>query len=386
MGMAASQSRLLTLTARMTDVEFAAQQIEAKKLALATQKDKLYEDYEAALDATKIVVKYGEPGSYTSVDANYNSVCAYNPNRLQNYAIKSNKTGKLIVTDEIKYAYQEYGNDKFAFAWAMLGFDESFSSTDSNAKMGKDLGVNKSQYNNHDTSTSGTTGNIEKSTLIMTDVENAVYDMMTTEEGNTLENYYKAITKATDTSKAQEAYDTFKELLYSKYSQEIFDKMSAIRAKKDSDYNKDCEWEDISDEFNYYVELWSAIDEAGGCEAIDGQYESGQTGTDWFKAMTEAGYITILEFTYSGCNKGWNEISVTTSTTGNYLQSIKDETNLKKAEAEYEYELSIISSKDSKYDKELSKLETERTAIKAEIDSIKTQRNDNIERTFGIFS
>ena len=51
-----------------------------------------------------------------------------------------------------------------------------------------------------------------------------------------------------------------------------------------------------------------------------------------------------------------------------------------------EYELKKINAKDTKYDKELSKLETERTAIKQEMDSIKTVKNDNIERTFGIFS
>ena len=42
--------------------------------------------------------------------------------------------------------------------------------------------------------------------------------------------------------------------------------------------------------------------------------------------------------------------------------------------------------KDSKYDRDLSKLETERSAITTAMDSIKQVRNDNVERTFGIFS
>ncbi len=45
MGMAASQARLLSLTSRLHDVELRAQAIESQKIALATQKDELYENY-----------------------------------------------------------------------------------------------------------------------------------------------------------------------------------------------------------------------------------------------------------------------------------------------------------------------------------------------------
>lgn len=53
MGMAASQARLLTLTSRLHDVEYKAQNIESQKIALATQKDELYQNYCDALDAKK---------------------------------------------------------------------------------------------------------------------------------------------------------------------------------------------------------------------------------------------------------------------------------------------------------------------------------------------
>ena len=45
MGMAASQARLLQITARMHDIEFKAQSIEDAKISLATQRDELYKDY-----------------------------------------------------------------------------------------------------------------------------------------------------------------------------------------------------------------------------------------------------------------------------------------------------------------------------------------------------
>ena len=54
MGMAASQARLLSLTSRLHDIELKAQNIQSQKIALATQKDELYQDYCDALDATSI--------------------------------------------------------------------------------------------------------------------------------------------------------------------------------------------------------------------------------------------------------------------------------------------------------------------------------------------
>ena len=45
-----------------------------------------------------------------------------------------------------------------------------------------------------------------------------------------------------------------------------------------------------------------------------------------------------------------------------------------------------MNMKDTKFDQDLSKLETERTSITTEVESIQKVRDDNIERTFGIFS
>ena len=45
MGMAASQANLLTLTSRLPDIEYKAQNIESQKIAMATQKDEMYQTY-----------------------------------------------------------------------------------------------------------------------------------------------------------------------------------------------------------------------------------------------------------------------------------------------------------------------------------------------------
>ena len=63
-----------------------------------------------------------------------------------------------------------------------------------------------------------------------------------------------------------------------------------------------------------------------------------------------------------------------------------DNTALKKAEAKYEHDLKEIERKDKKFDMSLSRLETERTALTKEHDSVKKVIQDNIDKTFSIFS
>lgn len=57
MGLASSQARLLTLTARIHQIEYKAAKLEAEKLQMANESTKVYEDYLEALDATKVQYK-----------------------------------------------------------------------------------------------------------------------------------------------------------------------------------------------------------------------------------------------------------------------------------------------------------------------------------------
>ena len=57
MGLAASQARLLSLTARMHDIEYKAQKLEAQKLQMANKTTQVYNEYEDALNEQKIQYK-----------------------------------------------------------------------------------------------------------------------------------------------------------------------------------------------------------------------------------------------------------------------------------------------------------------------------------------
>lgn len=74
MGLSSSQARLLNLTSRMHQIEYKAAKLEAEKLQMANESNRVYEEYLEALDKTKIQYKVlTTDGSITYKDmANYN--------------------------------------------------------------------------------------------------------------------------------------------------------------------------------------------------------------------------------------------------------------------------------------------------------------------------
>ena len=117
MGMAASQARLLTITARMHDVEYKAQSIQNAKIQLSTQSDQVYQEYLEALDATTLTV---DDINGNTITANFNNLVGKNGVETgNNYALRTSN-GQLIVEDDVKDAYDEYdGNDPYEFAMMM---------------------------------------------------------------------------------------------------------------------------------------------------------------------------------------------------------------------------------------------------------------------------
>ena len=398
MGMAASQARLLTLTGRLHDVEYKAQNIESQKIALATQKDKLYENYIEALDAKKIQVAFNNgDGTKNYVDATFATLCTYNENRCAQYSLTDNKTGKVIVDSHTAEVYESYNTDKYAFAYAMLGMDGDFGWYDEGGygtdrmNMGMEIGIGVCTEDYGD-------GQAEngKSNLFMTDVERTVFDNHY-DENDKLKKAYDNLTETCNSDSAsmsdqRNALNEFRDVLYQEYGSEIYkymrlNKNEASNTDPDSstaEFNNEYPEECPQAEFEYYVNLFEKIQSAGGCQEIDPQYESGDEGNEWLNNMVTTGRVSID--IYNNNKNEWQETSVATSTNQNFLQEVEDETDQKKAEAEYEHELDIINTKDSKFDQDLSKLETERTSITTEMESIQKVRDDNIERTFGIFS
>lgn len=380
MGMSGSQARLLSITSRLNDVEFKAQGVMAQKVSLATRRDRVYKEYTEALDATKYEVMVLNPNTgYTNyIEANYKNCCMYNDNMIKQYALRNNQTNKIMASPEIVEAYELYGNDKYTFAYAMMGFDGCFSESPYHNTHGCEIGVGEAQDDYGYYSNVGTGYD-----LYLTDVEKSVMDEF---GGAEFAGAYDEIVNEKDDALKKEKLLDFRDALYKKLGAEIFEATQDIRIANDSRYSgEDDTYSDVKREIEYYATLWEAIDEAGGYELISEDHVSGENCDEWFKNMVEAGLITIMEFDATGYEDEWSDTAVSISLGMNYLQEVPDEELIKKAEIEYEYKLGLINDKDAEYDKELNELEIESSALKQEIESLNTVIGENIDRSLDIF-
>lgn len=304
MGLAATQVRLLQLTSRQHRIEYQAQRIQAQKLQLSNESDKVYNEYMAALDAKKVQFKYVETdGTVSYKDATFNTMFGgYNKGVQIPYALEilnGDDAGKFYVANAtMETAYNDNKD------WAAVTDDQI-----------------KNKYN-------------------------------ITVDDNNREEYQK------------------------KYRGDEFAEQYLGKAEADCDV----------EEFSYYVNLYAALTESGanGVKVFD----TANYGDDyeWLTNMLANGEILLHKYDAEAGDDGkgaWMEVAVSTDS---MLQEVADEKTLKKAEAEYEAETSRINRKDTQYDTLLSQTETERNAIKTEMDSLKQVRNDNIEKTFKLFS
>lgn len=127
MGMAASQARLLSITARLTNNENSGQSISYSKQRLADQTQQITSEYNEALDATKLQVLTGFNGSdATYTDISYNTMTGLvMAENTKQYVVTDTK-GRILVTEDIADAYKTSGGNYNKFLTnAELGYSQS---------------------------------------------------------------------------------------------------------------------------------------------------------------------------------------------------------------------------------------------------------------------
>ncbi len=112
MGMSSSQARLLSLTSRMHDIEYKAQNLEAQKLQMANESTAVYKEYENALNATKVQLKQlNNDGSIYYQDATYNLLIA------NGYRVEVNGDKRVPVEQAVADNFVEAaGNEDYFVA------------------------------------------------------------------------------------------------------------------------------------------------------------------------------------------------------------------------------------------------------------------------------
>lgn len=389
MGMAASQARLLCITARIHDVEHQAQSIQNAKMNLATLSDRAYEDYNAALEATTLTISAIDvkSGEKSTIPANFNNLCSRNrvtASNGENYAIR-NKEGKLIVEDDIEEGYFEFKeaglDNAYQFALFMM-----------NGQNVQDIAVLEN-------------GDFEKE---LNNAEEDIYQKFGKNNNDKLKSLHEKLEELTNSEEAEtsiydadlvekdkkEDYDNtlaaYRKELYRHYAQQIDVQLHNSNGVVDEsnpveeDYNMGL--------FNYYVSIYNQIQLCGGCVSIqdyNGLNGDAANDTDWLQAMVQSGQFSV-EIIDTDSKTGKVSFDSTSPSSDSCLTytttTLIDKRALAKAEAEYEHTLKDINKKDEKFDLDLSKLETERNALTTEYESVKKVIEENIERTFGIFS
>ena len=105
MGLSASQARLLSITARISDNELHSQQIANAKVRLADKTQDASREYVQALDSQKLVyTTYDAKGNPTQQDLNASMLYDYSSIKNQ-YGI-SNNAGQLLISTEMAKTYQ----------------------------------------------------------------------------------------------------------------------------------------------------------------------------------------------------------------------------------------------------------------------------------------
>ena len=392
MGLAASQARLLSLTARIHDVEYQAQMIQAAKLQLATLEDEVYRKYNEALDATTLTYKSGD----NLIPANFNNLCgiaSIDNGMNTNFVFrtgndKTQLSDCLILPDEIYEGFQNYkGSDPYEFALFMLGVDVDDVRSAENELVEKDGSDNLKQLRE---AYRGKIGEIAKAAGYSDDdIERTVETIV---EGGSIEGIPGE--EHCDEEPFKKLISEFKDI-EKEYRYKLYNKNNGV----DTIYQKATNSNDNVDyaKYNYYLRWGMLIkqddifaDEFGLQGAVKQSDYGQEFGNDsnTLQEMLQTGRIIIETVEFDG-KGGVNDstTSVASDSTLDYTTTSSiDKKELAKAEAEYEHAMKQIDKKDKRFDMDLNRLETERTALTTEYDSVKKVIQDNIERTFGIFS
>ena len=126
MGLASSQARLLSITARLSSNEYESQQISNAKMRLATQSQEASETYIAALNDTQFsFVSYDSTGESFNTALTAATLYEYADNK--NQYILTNAAGKVLLNNTDLYNYKNSSNlDEFL---AKYGIDKEFKTT-----------------------------------------------------------------------------------------------------------------------------------------------------------------------------------------------------------------------------------------------------------------
>lgn len=374
MGMAASQARLLSITARMTDNENTGQDISSAKIQLSDKMDQLNKDYLAALDATKLTVLTGfNDSNEVYTDISYNLMTGFQTVAAGKQYVVTDKDGKVLISKKMAEAY-EAGNGDLNKFLAALGYSQANIDITKNTSGAEDEDVDKllTKQKIHDAWDEYLTS----VGLEFEDKEHGLefgYTSLGTGAFDGFATYtYNGITYPLNydgtTPEQREKYDYAMSLTEAYYG----DSDSANTLKTAANPEN-------AEYIQYLKNIFQRIQQTGYYTETD----EAKTLKDnaWFEEQLRKGEL-LLEY-YSVTDKKFVSTSIDEDAN---IQEVDDDREIALVEQQYKIDMAEAERKDNIFDMRLRQLDTEHNALQTEYDTVKSVIDKNVEKTFNTFS
>lgn len=448
MGMAASQARLLSITARLTNNENSGQSISYSKQRLADQTQQITNEYNEALNTTKLTVLTGFNGSdatYTDIsyDTMTNKQMAANTKQ---YVVTDTK-GRILVTEDIANAYKQSAGNYNQFL-AKLGYSQSdmtvqnvasLSATDKQDAAQKiheawdkyfaSVGIECSDDEHKGIYDDGTYtfkwNNVldtnDKGEYLDKDGKVITADEAKTKGYSSVGSGYASWAVLGDDGKPTGEYNPINYEGTTDEARELYDYAMAItEAFMRTDESLTADQKNNKQSFdpssyqlaldagnkadlNYYKNIFSKMQSSGyftytntPATAKDDpehyKYASVGTGTAGNVQKSPLKDNTVFEAALRDGSLRLEYYSTTsksfkttTISEDNCIQEVSDERAIARAESKYNQDMADLENQDKKLDLELKKLDTEHSALQTEYDSVKNVVDKNVESSFKTF-
>lgn len=447
MGMAASQARLLSITARLTNNENSGQSISYSKQRLADQTQQITNEYNEALNTTKLTVLTGFNGAdatYTDIsyDTMTNKQMAANTKQ---YVVTDTK-GRILVTEDIANAYKQSAGNYNQFL-AKLGYSQSDMQVQNTANLSDndkkvaaqkiheawdkyfasvgiecnddehkgiyDDGTYRFKWNNVlDTNDKGEYLDQKGNVITKDQVAEKGYSSVGSgyaswavlDEKGEPTGEYSPINYEGTTEESRELYD---------YAMAITEAFMRTEESLTGDQKKNNQAFIIGDykiadssnkaDLNYYKNIYDKMQSSGyftytntPAKAVNdpehykiasiGTVTAGNVQKSPLKDNTvfEAALRDgSLRLEYYSTTS--KSFKTTTISEDNCIQEVADERAIARAESKYNQDMADLENQDKKLDLELKKLDTEHSALQTEYDSVKNVVDKNVESSFKTF-
>lgn len=341
MGMSASQSRLLSLTARLSDLEYQAQVISNSKLRLADLSEQAASKYSDALNKQKLSIVTGvnsTTGTTTYADATAYLLTTYNAiSNTEKQRLLKDNTGRLIVSAAVVNAYENAETTDLGNIIKTAG--------------GKTLTTSQQLQENYTNVTEFLNAKLGYSTQAEAVAADLTYDKEKV-------NYYTNCYSGTE--------GFLKNFKYTSNPANIDPTLTNDNVAT-----------------SWYKNMMTEISKHGYNSPTEENMNSGE----WLYQQLNNGNLYLELWNSSGGEDGNGGFdSVAWSSGDPSLQTQIDDSDLDKAEAEYKITSSQLESKDKKLDLSLTAINTQHKAVETEMDSVKKVIEKNVDRSFKVFS